>query len=92
MKIKARPLFGFFTLVGTVGLLLWGWLMWKNSNPAIVAFGPPEPALAQLRWALAKRVLSGIAIFGLWFSGVFGLYKTRKTKTDSSLPQRQLGG
>jgi hypothetical protein len=84
MKAK-KIFFTLLTAISSVGMLIWCWLAWKNSNPAIVAFGPIEPAISQLRWELARRVLSGLAIFSLWLAGIFGLARTR---TESKAPSR----
>lgn len=94
MKKVKKILFGLLTGTCTLGMLVWSWMLWKDFfNPAIVAFGPAQPALARLRFEIGKRIISGLLLFGLWLAGIFGLQWARKEgKKDVSVPRQELGG
>lgn len=92
---KAKKVFLYLlTAATTVGMFIWSWQLWKGFlNPAIVAFGPAQPALVRLRFEIGKRIINGLILFALWLVGVFGLSRVQKEgKEQVSLPGRGLEG
>lgn len=93
MKKAKKILRYLFVAVSTVGMMIWSWRLWADFfNPAIVAFGPAQPALTRLRMEIGKRAISGVVLFVLWVASIFTLSQGIKKDKEEPLPKHSLEG